>query len=309
MKKTILGLVYFSLSFVMSGQIEWIPEGAEWYYTHRSVAPPINYLQLVSHGDTTIDDRASKSLIATIITQDDHKVVDTIYIHQDGDKIYRWMIDDFHLLYDFSLAIGDTLVIDIHEVEGEYELSGEAFLVIDSLTTRFFDGIPLRGQYLRPLISGLDEYAFQFSGWVYEGIGSGFYFVPINQLDCDSECTEGLRCYSDSRIAYNRLNIPCDTIIPLIVNTEAVIQKRDIKIFPNPVSIGEKLKLSYKDLLQYEEVHLTLSDTAGRIYVDQDMRYSKGIIISTQDLHPGIFFIYLSGKEGSYKSSFVVIGN
>jgi len=270
-------LIYIVLFTNALAQREWAPIGAYWYYTWGDVwGPPVEYLRMESIKDTIVAEKNCR-LLRSIITHDngiDDKVRQThfedIIIYQEEYKVFRWVEDQFRILYDFSLEQGDTLQVYIPVNERWLYNSRQdsiAYFVIDSVTTLVLGGETFTAQLLNAIETGAAAYAVGFADWVYESIGSRTYFRPYHALLCDAKCPWPLRCYTYEDFTHKWFDIPCDTIVPFIdVGVKKPIWNDEVKIYPNPGQIGGYISLEVEESIRLTDYYLYLVDVMGKMY-------------------------------------------
>ena len=104
-------LVFVLLLFVcMSGstQSKFAPNGAEWYYSDPGLfsSNPLNsYEKYITKGDTVIEVKICK-----IIRRQNFSEV----MYEENNKVYYRYKNDFKLIYDFAVNIGDTIKFDFN---------------------------------------------------------------------------------------------------------------------------------------------------------------------------------------------------
>ena len=104
MKKTLLFILSF-ISLISTSQ-EWAPVGAKWFYT-----APINgkCITIESVKDSIIDGNESK--LIDIRYCSDNRLISTEIIQQKGDSLLYLNDGIFHLFYNFSAKVNDTVKV------------------------------------------------------------------------------------------------------------------------------------------------------------------------------------------------------
>lgn len=232
-------LVIFLSSVHLAAQeeLKWAPDGAIWHYTYRNPPFRVGYLTLEAKGDTVLNDTTGRKIIQTVYEYNGNQNPDRapIIIFQNEKKIYYWLKNRFTLLYDFTKQIGDTIKI----IAPIYDFEDDSIMYfrVDSVESFFIGNQVFQRQYLDFIGMGAIEYAAQFGGWNSEIFGNEeFFFIPVNQLTCDSECPEGLRCYNDNNFDQRFVDFPCDTVDFLVANQDVNSYELDVRTYPNPAS-------------------------------------------------------------------------
>ena len=297
MKRPALLIFVLACTFcTVTAQREWAPIGAEWYYGYMqgSYEPSTFYLKMVSLKDTTVGGKTSRLLRSTIVTDVDQIHLEDIVIYQDQDKIYRWADGAFHILYDFSLQVGDTLKVYIPNPISQNPSFNFAYLTVVSLSEFDISDRTFRSQLLWAIDKELSVYAVQFSHWAHESIGSQSYFIPVHQLVCDNVCPWPLRCYSESNLSFKWIDIPCDTIIILRTGINQTDVSDKVKLFPNPVKQGDQVKVEIEGANFPDDLNIQLTGIYGRKYGGISRVRHSFLEISTDQLAPGIYFLIVT---------------
>lgn len=278
-------LLISSLSNLVSQ--EWFQVGSTWYFNEQELLefPAHGYVKHSVEKDTMINNLNSK-LIKIERYNYFNQLRNTNYriVREEENKVYHWDGTDFHLIYDFSLSVGDTLAI---EVGSTCESSSP--IIIDSITELIVGEKKLNIQHFSFSYESDGELRVFWDSLI-ERIGSIRTFLYKPKCNIDIFGTYLLRCYSDSEM-YFRSNwfdlsfpgAPCDTAIydPTFVPDE--VTNHSFQVFPNPFfsmvhikNLNAEIK-SIKIFNQYGqqvehlepqclEVELDLSDLAAGCY-------------------------------------------
>lgn len=318
--------IFFIFNLILLSNVfcqrEWAPLGAVWYYTWGDVwGPPVEYLRMESIQDTLVDGKNSrllKSIIShdTTLSEVEKTHLEDIIIYQDGYKIYRWVEDQFRILYDFSLKLGDTLKVYIPEDERTFSRMHDstAYFVIDSIETLTLGGELILSQYLKPLDKGASDHAVGFGDWAYESIGSRTYFRPFPSILCDAKCPWPLRCYIQQDFSHKWFDIPCDTIVPFVkVGIEKQLLNDQVEVYPNPAQINNYLSLDIK-IKQANTVNkanyiIYLVDVMGKKYqIDFLFNHINHIYLEPTMFLPGIYHLIIeNNKQPAYSKNLIFI--
>ena len=148
-------------------------------------------------------------------------------------KVYWLNVDSTqeHLIYDFSLNVGDTVLVST----GIYSIFGFAAIKVIAIDTLFLNGQNRKRFTLKNV---QQQFFNQMDYWI-EGIGSssGIIMGSISAVYLNSEFSyPRLMCYNenDSLIYLNSGFISC--YLPPIDNVIEVSETMDISIYPNPAT-------------------------------------------------------------------------
>ncbi len=282
------------------GAIEWAPLGAVWHYNYSYFGPDRSYSTIEVVADTVINGKAGKILRQQVHNPNYEKGVrdlGRIIVHQDGERVYYWVIDRFTLLYDFSAKVGDTLKILVPEPD--IYSDSLIFLIVDSIESMSYHGQVLRRQYLTRLEKGAKPFFLGAS--VTELIGSSRYLIPGDELSCDSECPRGIRCYSDPYLKLTDLDPfgrHCDSVDVMIVGTDNFqIEHEGIRLYPNPVKAGiTQVKLVRSTYGLGDEWEYQILDIYGRPMQPVQFLQHEGTI-DVGMLEPGVYFLAIWGAR------------
>jgi hypothetical protein len=270
---------------------EFAPIGAEWFYTYTSADPLKSCEHYKSLKDTVIDNKICKMVIS-------NSTSDTTIFFQDEKKIYYYQNDEFHLIYDFGVNIGDTICFSFKRIDFN----------TDSITSYKIkckvESISLNEQNLKQFSTTLLDVIIGSSDWLYSGnnqynymekIGHSKVFMETisNHIDA-ATYTRYLRCYHDNDLDFvsdwwSQYNLPCNSSGSGIKNSSDF---SDITIFPNP-AIDKFTITSYEFPVQ-----CLLINSIGKIITSFTMaELSKEIDIST--LPAGVYFLRLQTRQYS----------
>ena len=184
------------------------------------------------------------------------------------------------LLYDFNLAVGDTIT-------DWYNKSGIQWpLVISSI-----DSIAINGDFHKRFnfigfISGMNRSLIEGVGWSGELFG-----ISTGALEIVLACTNTNVTGGEAFINECQLSLDCS----LWVSDQIPDHTERTNVFPNPFS----------DLLHFEntnndETLLSIYDFTGRLIFQKPI--TKSFIYPTEKLKPGTYFYQLlSGKKPPQK--------
>ena len=273
---------------------EFCPEGAVWYYdagivffgvdTLEDKAP---YVKIEYVRDTVIDNFNAKILVET--SHDpynmylDNKFYRNIILRQDGWKIYQYVDGKFHILYDYTLEVGDTYSQYIHQWLGVVEPMLMFDVTVDSVKSVTVEGVSMRAYHANGYRG-----RWQVYGWNYFKTGNLHYLMPYDDLACEGvNCASGLRCYQDNGFFWKRTDLSCDALTT--TPTHDIDVSSFLQVYPNPTSDVLQLESSI-DLYKLE-----VYDYMGRQILSI---LNPGSEISVQHFSPGRYFVRAWDGEG-----------
>ncbi len=302
--KIFLVFILILNSCLVFGQISWAPIGAEWYYNYREgvQTSATGYYLLKSIKDTIIDSKECKVLSRTLVNSKGISFNDgqsVIYYNSLENKIFRYLFDNFYLLYDFTKTAGDTIVIK----EPNSTISYDSIVtVVDSVGIETFpDNIQLKLLYVR----SVEESKFNFGGKIIEKIGNLGFMFPFNSLACDAGCSLPLRCYNDDQVNFvsqehDVVQVPCD----FVYTDASLVKTADLSVYPNPFTNS----FTIKNGIHGERIlSIDLFDLYGKPILHEDHPLSKDHEINFCNYPVGLY--YLKIKTGSKTFTFKLIKN
>lgn len=308
MKKNILIPLFVLCIAQAFGQTGWPPIGAKWHYTYRSFC--INnypcwgieefiYFEAVS--DTVINDT-----LCTKVMVDYHNYKKEViplgseFFFSEGEQVYNFHHGKFHLLYDFSLEPGDSVMLTLGSncnLYGKLEANDIEYLPESGIMHHIIkkDSLEIEGEkYLyidisTPLsMSDYPTYAF-FNNRIIKGIGSlefltGNLFAPI-----EIGRYGNLRCYSDTATNYTT-DTPCD----YLTAAEVLPYNNKVFCYPNPVS--NQVFISFTNT-ENNDVQVEIWDMNGKM-VSKAETCNEFVSIETTMLPQGTYIFQVMGNQG-----------
>ncbi len=298
----------FPKGLAASSQTEFAPIGAEWYYTQsESYNPPqYNYLKHTCIKDSTIAGKRVKVIQKTKFKFGGVTVpMGYEYLYQHGDTISYWKSGEFHVLYNFSLSKGDSILL-YSEMPNQCEAKTPyGWSSIDSVYSATINNHQLKAYYsnhMKGSIWGFDSFP------IIEKIGSMQYLLPQNAF-CgimDGEPQIGvLRCYSDPEIGFYQFeNIPCDKILSWPDGFTSLNKSSGFTVFPNPVSA----ELFVKSSGGFEEDYtLELFSVKGELVKTECLEGGNSLNrIDVSSLKSGVYVVRLISASGRYFEEMII---
>jgi hypothetical protein len=278
--------------FFVTGKVasqEFAPVGATWVYQNldreNRVFPVL--LRFTATKDTILNDKVGR-----VIQQEELSYYGSWttggseVVYTAGDSVYVYNEEEFHLVYDFTRKVGDTVKV-IEEPFGGFLFSDFTLTdefshfqyKIDSLSTIILESDTLKMQYVSYLENPYDsirQWGFQdltalyqtppVEGKIVQGIGSAGYGLPLGTSSGLSTLIgfdmDELTCYSDSLKSIKFAGIDCDSLIA-VYEAHSQVQEHialQTQLFPNPVT--DILSLKNYDVLPEK---LLIYDVRGRL--------------------------------------------
>ena len=201
----------FLATGAVKAQTEFAPLGATWYYGNmESMFGDIGFTKTTVTDSAVIDGKKVKVLVSEY-HQSNGGVFprDTVYAYQTGDSVFFYLDGAFHLVYNFSLNVGDTM--ELYNPDNKYcgddRLYGH--VVVESIKTLNINGNQLK----------------QFSFTLADSYSNYYHYIEkigtTSQLfgaDCIADNFGAgifgeLRCYEDEEIGHYQFSkSACDSI-------------------------------------------------------------------------------------------------
>lgn len=302
MRYLILALALFAF-LTVKAQKEFAPIGAEWYYTMNvSFNPPVTgYLKHKCIKDSVIEQQLVKVLEISYSTNHDSIVlVGYEYLMQKGDTIFYWKSGEFHMLYNFSLFMGDSLLLYSEMRNQCAEQTKYGWSTIDTTYTVTLNNTELKA-YKSSATKG------SVWGWseqglpIYEGIGCLQYLFPQNTF-CgvyDGIPAYGsLRCYSDNSLGFVQFspNIACDSTSNFRIGNELFTKPARFSVYPNPTNSFIYIKIVDSQL--QENIKAEILDISGNVKIEMWIEGCKAFIdLSSLPRGSYIVLFTLNGKN------------
>ncbi len=304
--------VYLVVLLPLQGQDtvpEWAPIGATWHYLYGGGigSNQIRFIRIQSIKDTVIKNTPCKMLTQTLFHdhEGDEDDLGNIYVHQDGNKVYYYVQDSFHILYNFDAEPGDSVLIANPE-RSSFLMNSKSLVVIDSTFTTEIDGIIRKGQKMRILDNGAQWP--HLNETILETIGNLYYLTPyFDHVDCDHACPF-LNCYEDPNITYRHPSvIPCDTIWRYTIGVRENSYTDNITMVPNPVKRGQKLEIRLEDSGENKFEYFRISDIRGKIWLQEKWPADQVSIDIPHQLSEGIYLVALLSRERQIVKKITVV--
>ncbi|HRI00498.1 MAG TPA: T9SS type A sorting domain-containing protein [Saprospiraceae bacterium] len=214
---------------------EFAPVGAVWYYEQRfPFSPGESYYKIECESEIDFLGKKCKQLKFSSIPFCYYwGISDIIYQDQSSIYFYDKLLNQFQLLFNFDLKVGERFYQYFLNSKGNIDTS---YVEIDSIEFVNFAGQRLKSMDITRGFVNNGEEKNTSNSTVLERIGD--YTFLLNMYNdpeffiCDAPYSTGLRCYKDATIDYYSLRYPCDYST---VSTKDIAQE-DLRIVPNPTT-------------------------------------------------------------------------
>ena len=294
------------------------PPGATWYYSYHFLSFIEGYVEIRYENDTIIQGIQTQKLRKTINAFDyiNNEPINDLndgfeYIYSDEDHVYQFIENDFlddgfRLLYDFTVQVGDTVLIynnDIYELNTDCDTVG--YSVVTETGMEIINTMSLRWYRLENLPGS----SYSFKGKIVERIGNTTNYM-FSEVYCiiTEEGRSPFRCYSDDNFAEYKnpeYEGECDFVVGI-----SEITKNDLGlvVYPNPAS--ESVNISVAERVKVALVRVY--EVSGRMVLDQSPGQSpqppfhpsgqapreNAISLDISDLSPGMYLVEVETKDG-----------
>ncbi|PID88313.1 MAG: hypothetical protein CSB06_00735 [Bacteroidia bacterium] len=238
-------LIAFCLVSLNMNAQQWYPGNANWIFNKQELLsfPAHGYIKYSVIKDTIISDTTAKLItIDTLHYNGEKSVKDSLFMYESNSRIYFWNGNQFKLMYDFNLNVGDTLSVDIDILNCD----SVSPIIVDSISNMNLNGQDLKVQHISYTLYAEGQYGFNstISEQLVERIGSEKHFIFSPSCIIEDEFTySGLRCYNDNTISYKNEwwknhfpEIACDSLLNATTTNIKETIKGEFLISPNPTN-------------------------------------------------------------------------
>lgn len=311
MKILALCFVYFAFLTIVHSQEEFAPPGAEWIFSYSQ----FNYegFEYITYDrDTIIDGESTKILSRLRRYVDINAPTDTIeenisdaYIRQEGDQIFQYYLDSFHLIFDFGWEKGTQYEVVNNEnvsIDAEGKEVVEINLFIDSVSLTNIDGkslIRLKGQVSCQAI----DVGSLGCITIIEAIGPIDSYLFYTESSCSSEAPIlYFKSYTINDVLIYSSEEECPkrtTAIKTFMNIRPIIN-----IYPNPTSNYFQIKKRADFSIKIK--NLSLVDHLGSEVMRITGQPWLPLQIDVSHLLPGVYFLKTTLADNSQLISKVI---
>ena len=290
MKNIYILFLLYLFSINSFAQNDWASPGAVWYY-ELGDGMHNGFVRLDYTGDTLIQGVNCKKLKSIQYWQNIMSLqIDTFccitnYTYTDSNRIFYFIKDTFHVLYDFNLIANDIWEVPEYQPLHPY-CDSTGFIRVLNVGQEIIFSDTLNMLNVEPDTGS----NWGIYGRIVERIGAlDFYMFP-QAIACvvDNWYGGALRCYYDSAFGlYQAGTTPCD----FIVGIDESITGNGIKVFPNPACSFIQVEKDSKRTMTLEIFSIT-----GQLVFSKNVSDQTNII-SVQHLDADIYFLRLSDTE------------
>lgn len=324
MKKILLFLILLCSSASVYAQ-EFATVGSKWTYQNigsSGLGFPVA-IQFRVEKDTVIDERYC-TIINSYSLFDDGRwqqgESEIVASTASGDTVYVYFDDSFHIIYDFTAEVGDTIEVTNKTFDGfftEVSFNQNRFVYkIDSISSFAIDTDTLMMQY----VSHLSPPSIDFSEWGFADVTDVSANVPgriikgigsLNRAAMLGTSTDFsfffdstpdyLTCYEDSNKHIQFGNVDCDSLISIYTSVDDLNQKPTILggVFPNPFT--QRININYDPS---EVRFVRIFDIYGREVNTFTLNLTTSIDLSY--IQSGTYFFSLLLRDGRVKMHRVI---
>ncbi len=240
--KILLYVFFVMLSGSTIYSQEFAPIGSKWTYQSLGLGSnamgfPVAY-QFKTEKDTIINNRYCTVITGYNLYEDgrwEQIGSQIVAASEKGDTVYVYFQDSFHLIYDFTAAVGDTIEVTNEKFDGLFRQSSiqqnQFIYKIDSILSVPFNLDTLLIQYvsyLSPPEVGTPEWGFgdgldiasNTPDRIIKGIGALNRAAPLGTSSDIFYFPEGmpdyLNCYEDENRYYQFGDLDCDSLVTTI---------------------------------------------------------------------------------------------
>ncbi len=297
----IITALFLIIYLGVSGQTEWAPIGAEWYYSvpDDSGNPLFDFERYVSKRDTIIEGKTCR-----VIESQNFKEV----MYMEDNKVYYRYGNDFKLIYDFHACVSDTIIFDFKSyTPGAYEEVDTTYKVkciVQTIDTTLIDSTEIRTYTTRILKNDSLNHLVWNGSYVYqERIGFSPQFMYV--LSPPSlGFMHNLRCYKDDDINFTNdwwINASQEKDCDYTLTNSAIennLINEELIFFPNPVSNEIIVKIPWQK--RNENYRISIYDNNGQ-NVQNSTLHNDQQTIDLTGLPKGVYYISLITCDLFYK--------
>lgn len=284
MKKNLLLLSFFIITFTQLKATDWFPIGAKWSWDYTLCCPDGPYTEKwVVEKDTIIGIDTFQ-----ILNQVNYHTnsVRRLIIKEENNKVYRWLNNELLPICDFTKSEHDTCLF---VAPYSSNILDSFFYIIDSIRP-LQQNSTIKVQYgiLKPKTTTVfPSYHLEIKEKAcFWGFTNSSYFLSTEPPILN------LRCYQDTELSINFSSLACDSILALI--KEKYNNQLQIEIYPNPIS--DKILIEYYGTKNYQKAEIIILDINGKIIkpinlIDNMLKFKE---ISLSDVLNGIYFLKIS---------------
>ena len=273
--------------------VEFAPVGAEWYY-ERLYREGWNYTGVAydrfrSLRTVEINGWECKEIELFQYLDCDGLIspyTETIYITQEGNKIYEVENGQRFLLYNFDMNPGESWFAPKYDVE---------VYVIDTSTMVMENGS------IRKVLQTFTLDDNLYINNIIEGIGLDRSVFPFYDLEGPPPCKHSqIRCYSEDGIPLITSDVDCDYEVLALDELSDVV-----KLYPNPAN--EEINFGLADIPLDGSVRLRITNVTGQTFLDRKVCGEGNLLtIEITTMPPGTYcYTFYDNEKTLFSGKFV----
>jgi hypothetical protein len=288
---------------------EWAPVGAVWMYQGYDKKWYIKSLK-----DTLFNGYDCKKLkVEQYSSEYGEYSFDNIiykYTYNDNDKIYLYKnnIDEFKLIYDYNVILGDTVQLNV-PLDA---CNGFSQYVVDSVINRlpgqwmynYETNTPIISYHLKPVFGGDSDCGLYYCGYD-EGTYLSYTGVTRMYSIMDIEDYYNFRCYYDGNIEIQKSSYieSCKLYYQNNLNISEKDVNPKIKLYPNPVS-----NMLHIDIKDKSATEVSIYNAIGILVLKKNVEADKYIIDFTE--YPsGLYYVTINNSDQLYRKKIIKTKN
>ena len=262
-------------------------ENSVWYFTGTSILcnDPVYMVSVVR--TVVVGDRVCRVLR---VSMDDLIYPESEWtVYYKDKRMYFYENDEWKILYDFNLNVGDTLDYHLPEVNGNYGFGADPTIqyqmVVNKIDTVYANnGWPLRRLYTKRTSEIVENEGFNVS---IESVGSILGLFGLHANVITEGCFQSLRCFQNDDYLYqlNSFCGPSSSTQPL---------KTDLNMVPNPGT--DFIHISLPEGVQYP-INYQVTTIMGK-EVLRGLSDASIFDIKTDELSSATYIVRCSDKSG-----------
>lgn len=302
MKIILLFILILTNCLIGYAQTEFAPIGAKWYFNQPSSANS-DYVYFESVKDTVVQNKSCRIIEVKL---NGLKLVSKEYLRQTNDSIFYFNTNSnsFHLLYNFSAKVGDTITVH----KGKFKPTKAFFSYKDSIPGFRYkisstDSIQVSGNWVkRQKVVSFEDDLWGFykpdgnDSYVWDKIGSLAYFFGVQAGITPEDNPSICRCYSDSHLVFRNPLWDYDCGSPTGIQSDDIVE--DKVLIVNPVH--DQLSLKMVESVEWIQIY----DVKGICLIATDVKRNT-FSMDISHLRPGIYFLMIKTKQKTYSQKLI----
>jgi len=193
-------------------QKQFAPLGATWRYEQHTFDCSNHFLRYNVEKEMEIDGKDC-SIIYSYTSRNLNpfqKSEDSLIVWENDQKVYFYQFDEFHLLYDFTLEIGDTLEYYLPSRKGHFspyeDEQSDTAVIVTQLYVVDIEEVEVNGLMLKRFDT---RYTYPEDGFIHymdyivENVGAtNSKIIGNNEIFVASGCGPGFLCYENENFSY-----------------------------------------------------------------------------------------------------------